>query len=249
MQAKRNYTGLTARPTLRSFGPHCILMEWPAVIDPSQQHEILRAASFIMDHYPKRVQEVQPTYHSLAIYLRTGCDVPGLVRNINEEMPNWIKSDSRSGHLVTLPVCYAEEFGWDLRELAASKGISIEEVVRRHTAPEYNVHFLGFLPGFPYLGGLDPSLATNRRSSPRPRIAKGSVGIGGSQTGVYPSESPGGWHIIGRTPLELFDPHRDPSTMINAGDRLKFEPISQSEFDLIEIEIKAGTYQWKRELL
>jgi KipI family sensor histidine kinase inhibitor len=103
--------------------------------------------------------------------------------------------------------------------------MTADEVVRRHAAGDYVVHMVGFLPGFAYLGGLDPRLATPRRATPRTVVPAGSVGIGGQQTGVYPMDSPGGWHLIGRTELRLFDPRRDPPTLLRAGDRVRFRPL------------------------
>jgi KipI family sensor histidine kinase inhibitor len=113
-------------------------------------------------------------------------------------------------------------------------------VVRRHAAPVYRVHFLGFTPGFPYLGGLDPRLATPRLDSPRARIPAGSVAIGGVQTGVYPVESPGGWRIVGRTPLRLFDPRWPAPFLLAPGDGLRFVPVDDAAFDAIAAEVLAG---------
>lgn len=133
--------------------------------------------------------------------------------------------------LVLVPVCYDPEFGLDLADVAAHHGLATDEVIRRHTAPDYPVHFLGFIPGFAYLGGLDPMLATARLATARPRVPAGSVGIGGEQTGVYPVSSPGGWRLIGRTPLRLFDPSADPAALLTIGDRVRFQSISRAEFD------------------
>jgi KipI family sensor histidine kinase inhibitor len=124
-----------------------------------------------------------------------------------------------AGELVEIPVRYDGE---DLPEVARRTGLHAEEVVRRHTAPEYTVAFLGFSPGFPYLVGLDPALAVPRRDTPRTSIPAGSVGLAGDQTGIYPTASPGGWQLIGRTEATLFDPGRDPPALLAPGDRLRF---------------------------
>lgn len=131
---------------------------------------------------------------------------------------------------VEIPVRYGGEPGPDLPELARHHGLSEDEVVRIHSGVEYLVHMIGFAPGFPYLGGLPDRIATPRRATPRTRVPAGSVGIGGSQTGVYPIESPGGWHLIGRTPLALFTPEADPPTLLRAGDRVRFRPVSGQEY-------------------
>lgn len=136
------------------------------------------------------------------------------------------------GRLVTIPVCYGGAFGPDLPFVAEHAGLTETEVIRLHAGREYRIYMLGFLPGFPYLGGLDERLFTPRLASPRTAIPAGSVGIGGEQTGVYPIASPGGWQLIGRTPLKLFDPSAGRLPYA-AGDRIRFCPITQDEFDAI----------------
>ena len=133
-----------------------------------------------------------------------------------------------AGRLVSIPVCYGGEYGPDLSFVAQHAGLTEQEVVRRHTGREYRIYMLGFLPGFPYLGGLDPSLVTPRLQNPRTSIPAGSVGIGGEQTGVYPVASPGGWQLIGRTPLRLFEPGKP--LLYRAGDRIRFAAITPAQF-------------------
>lgn len=141
------------------------------------------------------------------------------------------------GQVVTIPVCYGGDYGPDLAFVAQHAGLTEGEVIRRHTAPRYRIYMLGFLPGFPYLGGLDPALFTPRLQNPRTAIPAGSVGIGGQQTGVYPVASPGGWQLIGRTPLRLFAPDRP--LPYAAGDRIRFVPITAARF--AELAQKEGT--------
>lgn len=138
--------------------------------------------------------------------------------------------------VVEIPVCYGGEFGPDLEDAAHRCGLSAAEMIRRHVEPFYQVHFLGFLPGFAYLGGLPPGLAVPRRSVPRLAVPAGSVGIAGEQTGVYPLETPGGWQIIGRTPLKLYDPQREPPSLLALGDSVKFVAISVDRFAELEDE-------------
>jgi KipI family sensor histidine kinase inhibitor len=132
---------------------------------------------------------------------------------------------------VEIPVCYGGEFGPDLDDVASHCGLPAQRVIELHSSAEYIVHFLGFSPGFPYLGGMPEELATPRLASPRVRVAAGSVGIAGKQTGVYPLASPGGWRLIGRTPLSLFGAEADPPALLAMGDRVRFLPISRTEFD------------------
>lgn len=133
--------------------------------------------------------------------------------------------------LVEIPVCYEAEYALDLEEVARRSRLSTEEVVRLHSSGEYRVHCIGFVPGFPYLGGLPSQLASPRRATPRKIVPAGSVAIGGAQTGIYPIASPGGWNLIGRTPLQLFDARREPPALLAPGDRVRFRTISRAEFD------------------
>ncbi|CEH31399.1 kinase inhibitor [Aneurinibacillus migulanus] len=132
--------------------------------------------------------------------------------------------------VIEIPVCYGEEFGPDLEFVANHNGLTPEEVIRIHSSAEYLVYMVGFAPGFPYLGGMPEAIAAPRRPSPRLAIPAGSVGIAGKQTGVYPIETPGGWQIIGRTPIELFIPDSDPPTILASGDRICFRAISRQEY-------------------
>ena len=139
-------------------------------------------------------------------------------------------SGTPAAQSIEMPVCYDGEFGQDLEAVAGYARLSHGEVIARHTAAEYTVAMLGFAPGFPYLLGLDAALHVPRRADPRTRVPAGSVAIGGAQTGIYPRELPGGWNLIGRTPLALFDPDRDPSCLLAPGDRVRFRAIDADEF-------------------
>ena len=132
---------------------------------------------------------------------------------------------------LQIPVCYAIKFAPDLEELAAGKNLPVEEVVRLHTEKTYRVYLVGFLPGFPYMGRVDSRIATPRKSRPRTAIPAGSVGIAGEQTGIYSLASPGGWNIIGRTPLQLFDKNRKEPVRLQPGDSIRFYSITEDEFD------------------
>jgi inhibitor of KinA len=151
-------------------------------------------------------------------------ELTGMLRDLDDASP-------LEARLVEVPVCYEGDHAPDLDVVAKASGLSPDAVVAAHTAPLYTVHMIGFVPGFPYLGGLDARLATPRRGEPRTRVPAGSVGIGGAQTGVYPIASPGGWHLIGRTPLVLFDPRRDPPALLRVGDRVRFRAVSRREHD------------------
>ena len=135
---------------------------------------------------------------------------------------------------IEIPVCYDPEFALDIDDVARRANISPSEVIRLHSAAEYRVACIGFVPGFPFLAGLPKTLATPRRAVPRKEIPPGSVGIGGAQTGIYPLRSPGGWNLIGRTPLRLFDPEKDPPALLRAGERVRFRKITRDQFESLK---------------
>ncbi|HJR09961.1 MAG TPA: 5-oxoprolinase subunit PxpB [Rhodanobacteraceae bacterium] len=153
---------------------------------------------------------------------------PGLRRDDEQKTGS---SPDAIARTVEIPVCYGGEYGLDLDAVAEHAGLSRDDVIARHTSAEYTVAMLGFAPGFPYLLGLDPSLQMPRRADPRTRVPAGSIAIGGAQTGIYPRELPGGWHLIGRTPLALFDPAREPPCLLAPGDHVQFRAIEADEFE------------------
>ena len=198
---------------LRPAGERGLLVELDDLETVHRLHAALR------DLDPPGVVELVPGYRTLLVVAGPGsagaldelaAGLPGL------ELP---PAGEVAGEPVEIPVSYDGE---DLPEVASLTGLDAEEVVRRHTAPEYTVAFLGFSPGFPYLVGLDPALEVPRRDTPRTSIPAGSVGLAGGQTGIYPTASPGGWHLIGRTEVALFDPERDPPALLAPGSRLRF---------------------------
>jgi inhibitor of KinA len=184
------------------------------------------------------VIESVPAYTTLAIYFDPLIiREPALRERLLEiKLPEDASLEISVGRDVVVPVCYDEEFGEDLAYVAQVHRLTIQEVVAIHTSASYFVHMIGFLPGFPYLGGLSDRIATPRKESPRIRVAAGSVGIAGNQTGVYPIDSPGGWQIIGRSPWEFFDPRSDRPCRIQAGDSVRFIAISREEFQRIKAE-------------
>lgn len=154
-----------------------------------------------------------------------------LARQLETLLTAIAAAPSPTPRVVEIPVCYEGDLAPDLAEVAVHTGLASETVISLHTDATYTVRMIGFLPGFPYLAGLDVRLATPRRAEPRTRVPAGSVGIGGGQTGVYPLASPGGWRLIGRTPLRLFDPRRDPAALLAVGDTLRFRAIDRAAYD------------------
>lgn len=178
------------------------------------------------------VVDLVPGYETILLVTDPSADLAQIereVRRVVAAMPG--ETPSPEAPIVEIPVCYeGEEYAADLAEVARRSGLTIEETIRRHAEPVYRVRFLGFMPGFPYLDGLDPSLAAPRLDTPRTRVPSGSVAIGGIHAGIYPFATPGGWRIVGRTPLRLYDPGRDPRALLGIGERVKFVPIAPAEF-------------------
>lgn len=193
------------------------------------------------------VIEVLPTYRSITIFYRPDqITYDELVTKLQTIKEGNEEGDSLSRR-IEIPTVYGGEYGPDLAYVAQHASLSEEEVIRIHTGTDYLVYMLGFSPGFTYLGGLDERIATPRLESPRVKIPAGSVGIAGSQTGMYPSESPGGWQLIGRTPLKLYDPEKEPPVFIQAGDYIRYVAITESEYAEIEEQVNAGRFQVKME--
>jgi inhibitor of KinA len=210
-----------------------ILIEFNRDITKNLLYFLLNLKEDIFLNKSEHILQVTNTYNSLLVVYKF------TINNFNSEKNNYFElisnvstTDMPKSSTRKIPVCYELDFGLDLEEVSKKTGLPISEIIKRHTRPIYTVYFIGFLPGFPYLGGMDSSLFCRRKSNPRPKINSGSVGIAGSQTGIYPSSSPGGWQIIGRTPLSLFDSHKtDTPCVLSPGDSLQFESITKEEFD------------------
>ncbi|MGN9863721.1 5-oxoprolinase subunit PxpB [Bacillus swezeyi] len=179
-------------------------------------------------------------YHPFEVYQQmknsTAFDSPyekvkTLIKKSLQELTIEEEAEKRT---IEIPVCYGGRFGPDLEEVARINGLTPKEVIDIHTADEYLVYMIGFAPGFPYLGGMSEKIAAPRRSSPRTSIPAGSVGIAGMQTGVYPLSTPGGWQLIGNTPLDLFRPHEQPPSLLKAGDVVKFVRVTEEEYERLK---------------
>lgn len=181
---------------------------------------------------PLGILDLIPTYRSLYInYDPWQCSFERILMVVEDAIRDERVLPADAASVVDIPVCYGGDFGPDLDELAATRRLSSQEVIRIHSSPVYTVYMIGFVPGFPYLGGLDERLITPRRKAPRRKIPAGSVGIADRQTGIYPLESPGGWQIIGRTPVRLFDLSKPEPFLLVAGDRVRFIPIARDVFE------------------
>lgn len=213
---------------IEPLGDSALLISFGESIDEKINEKVHALARAIEKAGFEWLVEVVPAYSSLAvIYDPALVDFESVKRAIGGIE---VTRERFEGRLVEVPVVYGGKYGPDLEFVAEYNGLSVDEVIEIHSRPIYRVYFLGFLPGFAYLGGMDKGIATPRLEMPRLRVPAGSVGIAGKQTGIYPLESPGGWRLIGRTPLRLFNPAEDPPTLLQPGDRVKFVPIDENEF-------------------
>ncbi len=215
---------------LETLGDQAILIRLGREISLSVHERVIALLHSLDGGRAPWVVDIVPAYATILVIFDPMDVTP-------EAVKKWILGCAREtpgGALVSrtieIPVLYGGEFGPDLGTVSRMTGLPCEEVIRRHSANEYRVYMLGFKPGFPYLGGLDPALSVSRLSVPRPCVAAGSVAIAGQQAGIYPVDSPGGWRILGRTPVAIFDPHSATPFLLEPGDRVKFSPVDSGGF-------------------
>lgn len=225
-------TELTIRPLAESG----LLVELADRIDPAIVDRVMALTAAIDRAEPPGLVDVVPSYRTILLafdpVLTDGAVLSAVVRELAKGSP---VQRAAPGRDVTIPVVYGGELGPDLTDVAAQAGLAPGEVWERHAAASYRVACMGFAPGFGFLVGLPPELATPRRTTPRTRVPAGSVAIGGAQTGVYPAALPGGWNIIGRTPVTLFDAARPEPFLIKPGDSVRFRPIEMDEYEAIRV--------------
>lgn len=225
------------RPSLRQIGPYLIELYWDEKPNDLLLQHILSWELAIASQLGTEVLEIRKGFQTLTCMLKSDLN-PDLQRRWKALLQSNINVLPLPEKVWEIPVCYNQELGKDLNALSKSKSISFEEVINLHTIPIYRIHFFGFLPGFMYLNGLDPALHFPRKSVPDRKIEPGSVAIGGAQTGIYPNESPGGWHVIGKTPTILFDQNENPPVFAKPGEQIKFLSISLDEFHHISKDSK-----------
>ena len=230
---------------IKPFGENTFLIEWSDEISEFNHLQVTAVNQIIKECFGHNIIETTPSYQSIAIYLKENTNTSSFIKSISELLNEDSFSESVTRREVHIPVCYDQEFGLDLAHLAEYHDLSIKSIIAHHTKEVYPVYFIGFLPGFPYLEGLNPMIATPRKEKPRSVVHAGSVGIAGNQTGVYPMDSPGGWNIIGRSPISFFDINNENPSLLQVGDQIKFFEISKEDYDKIEKEVKNNTYQLK----
>lgn len=225
-------------------GDSALSIEFGNEISEEINKKIRAAALLIEDKKVSSIIEVVPTYRSLMIHYNPMVirhdELIKLLKDIEENINN---IDLPLPEIIEIPVIYGGAYGQDIENVANHNNITVEDVIKIHTSVKYLVYMLGFTPGFPYLGGMSKQIATPRLKVPRTKIPAGSVGIAGEQTGIYPVQSPGGWQIIGRTPIELFNQERENPILLKAGNYIKFKSIDEEEYIKIKEEVKINIYK------
>ena len=208
-----------------------VILYFGESIDPLISKEVQRAYKALKNSYNKAFFEIIPSYASLMVsYDVMQYDFDGVCEKIESILKSAPEIDTKEQKIVTIPVYYGVDVGLDLELLGEEKNLSIEAIIDLHVKELYSVYAIGFAPGFAYLGQIDEALATSRLASPRKAVPKGSVSIADRQTAVYPTKSPGGWKILGRTPTVMFDASYHGLSLVHVGDLVRFEPIGKSEF-------------------
>ena len=225
-------------------GDSSLLIEFGNEISPEINRRIAAVVELMREQHIEGVVDVIPAFCFLLVNYDPR--VAGYEK-MKKRLESLVRVDIKVGQtkrkIFEIPVLYGGEYGPDLASIADHAGISEDEVVLIHSSKDYLIYMLGFLPGFCYLGGLDERIHTPRLSNPRLRIRAGSVGIGGSQTGIYPLDSPGGWQLMGMTPIKTYDPEREIPILVEAGNYIRFVPIDEEQYKRIQAQVAEGSYQ------
>lgn len=221
------------------------MITWPNRIDEAILQRMTQFIQLIQQN-ENGIADIHHAYHEVLIqYKKKIVDFPNLKTSLQDALFNLKKPKSTKTTLWTIPVCYDEKVAIDLAAYLEKKELTKDQLIRLHTSTIYTVYFTGFLPGFLYLGGLDNALSIDRKSKPSRLIKKGTVAIGGSQTGVYPQDSPGGWYGIGYTPIPYFDANKEVPTWAKTGDKIQFESVSEKETQSIQKKLEEKRYTLK----
>ena len=233
----------------KPYGNRSILIEWPEAIDSDILYDLLAFKNTLNEIKSTPRIRTKSAYSALLVTYEATID-----NFYNETSSLKARYAARkplppsSFHTWHIPVCYDQQFGWDLQRISEEKQRDIAAIINLHSGTRYTVYFIGFLPGFLYLGGLPNELHVPRKASPRLSIKKGAVAIGGAQTGIYPTDCPGGWNIIGHSPVNFFDAGADPPCFAQAGDTIQFVPVSLNTHQQITQQVATGRYVIEREV-
>lgn len=230
---------LNKKITISALGDSSLMINFGDVIDEDINKKVLVLFNKLKEICHPYITDIVPAYSSLTIHYGSiiSKQKTGFNKTIFEILDEQIKLifehseiELPSPLIVRIPVCYTEKYALDINEIAKEKNISVNEIIHVHTSKKYRVYMIGFLPGFAYMGKVDKKIAVSRKAQPRIVVEAGSVGIAGEQTGIYPFGSPGGWQIIGKTPLKIFDKEKDEPVLLHPGDEIEFYPITEDEF-------------------
>lgn len=229
-------------------GDSGIILEFGNEISPNINQKISKVMKFLDGLNNENFIDLVPTYRSIIINFNPLKISFQEIKELVEKNCDFSSEtlEVKGKKIIEIPVLYGGEYGPDIENIATHNNLSVEEVINIHTSGEYLIYMLGFTPGFPYLGGMDKRIATPRLQNPRTKIPAGSVGIAGEQTGIYPVESPGGWQLLGRTPLNLFNLKKDNPFLLEVGEYIKFVPITLEEYHDIEEKVLKNEYNEKR---
>ena len=232
--------------SIQTYGDRALLVNFEQKIDAGVNEAVIALNQWILDENIQGLSYTVPAYCSLTlVYEPAVLSQEQLIERISAFNQKLAEQKNNEKRLLRIPVCYEEEFAPDKEDVLQLTGLSWEEVLKLHTQTRFRVFMLGFLPGFTYMGKLPEALFCQRRKEPRLRVPKSSVGLAGFQTGIYPSVAPGGWQLIGKTPLEIFDPEREDPFLFHAGDELHFYPIDMAEFASIEKEVDRKIFNYE----
>lgn len=227
----------------KRFGAHSVLIEWPQVISETVLNDVLNFKVKIENSNNAGAVTVTNAYNSILISYHIAIfNFESEIFSLKEMYKSFENNGRSRSKLWRIPVCYDTAFGLDLELISTEKKISKTEIIKRHTQTIYTVYFIGFLPGFLYLGGLDETISMPRKATPRLKIDSGAVAIGGTQTGVYPNESPGGWNIIGNSPINFFDSSKSEPCFAKAGDKIEFYAVPLKKHQDIKVLVDAHVY-------
>lgn len=225
------------------LGDKAIQVQFSNTISPEINHQILRLSYHLQALDIEGITELVPAYRSVTLYYEpTLLTFDELVEKLTLAQ-SAEKIQLPPQKIIYIPTCYGGELGPDLKSVASLHQLSEESVIRIHSDRSYLIYMIGFTPGFPYLGGMSKKIATPRLDTPRKKVSAGSVGIAGEQTGIYSMETPGGWQIIGKTPLELFHPESNQPFLLQAGNYVRFTPITRGEYEEISSRVRKGIYK------
>jgi inhibitor of KinA len=221
------------RLTIKEYGKFGLLIEWREGISRSTLDEILQLSEWLESQAGERILEIIPGYNSLTIICIHASSI-SIIKDLVKKAHFSSKSPRPATKHWEIPVCYEAEYAPDMDEVCQALSIDVNQVIDLHTGRTYDTYFTGFLPGFPYLGTLDKKLSLERKATPNLQVSAGSVAIANLQTGIYPVNSPGGWHVIGRTPWTLFDIRNDPPCLIQVGDQVTFRSVEKQHFSELQ---------------